>query len=110
MTFNIRLVKVVSIATLKEKVAKEKMQPYDVCFQKGTLYAHINDEYIIDYYSFLVSKSFQGDTDIAEVSLKFSLRCPLSLMRIELPIKGKDCKHIQVSWWPLTTAIIIWVF
>eukprot|EP00029_Vermamoeba_vermiformis_P007703 TRINITY_DN3408_c0_g1_i1.p1 TRINITY_DN3408_c0_g1~~TRINITY_DN3408_c0_g1_i1.p1 ORF type:complete len:629 (+),score=50.58 TRINITY_DN3408_c0_g1_i1:41-1927(+) len=71
ISFSIRLAKVNTIDTLKER-----MQPYNVCFEK-------------------VSKSFHGDNDIAEVSLKFSLRCPLSLMRIELPIKGKDCKHIQ---------------
>jgi hypothetical protein len=76
MSFSIKLARINSIDVLKERIAKEKMRPYNECFEK-------------------VSKSFQGDNDIVEVSLKFSLRCPLSLMRIELPVKGKDCKHIQ---------------
>ena len=36
-----------------------------------------------------------GDDDLAEVSLKVGVRCPLSFTRIEKPARGVNCTHIQ---------------
>eukprot|EP01130_Rhizamoeba_saxonica_P008889 TRINITY_DN359_c0_g1_i1.p1 TRINITY_DN359_c0_g1~~TRINITY_DN359_c0_g1_i1.p1 ORF type:complete len:640 (-),score=124.66 TRINITY_DN359_c0_g1_i1:1500-3332(-) len=40
-------------------------------------------------------KSFGDDDDIMAVSLKLSLRCPLTLLKIENPVRGRNCSHLQ---------------
>jgi len=42
-----------------------------------------------------VQESFKNDNEIEQVSLKVSLRCPLSLMRIKNPVRGDECQHIE---------------
>ena len=43
----------------------------------------------------IVRSTFKNGDDIQTLSLKVSLRCPLGQMRIKIPIRGKNCKHIQ---------------
>lgn len=36
-----------------------------------------------------------GDSEIAPSSIKFSLKCPMTMTIIKIPVRGKNCKHIQ---------------
>lgn len=38
---------------------------------------------------------FMNSDDVASSSMKVSLRCPLMLTRISIPVKGKKCTHVQ---------------
>lgn len=42
-----------------------------------------------------IEDSFNQDDDCAENRCSVSLCDPLSLCRLEFPVRGKDCKHIQ---------------
>jgi SUMO ligase MMS21 Smc5/6 complex component len=37
------------------------------------------------------------DIEIIQESIRLSLRCPISLLRIVTPVKGITCKHPNVS-------------
>lgn len=32
-----------------------------------------------------------------QTAIKVSLKCPITFRRIQLPARGHDCKHVQVS-------------
>jgi MIZ/SP-RING zinc finger len=36
-----------------------------------------------------------GDQDIQSKSIKFSLRCPITMTLMEIPVRGSNCSHIQ---------------
>ena len=42
-----------------------------------------------------VKNSFNNDSDIQEISLKVSMKCPLSQGKMNVPVRGKLCKHLQ---------------
>lgn len=37
------------------------------------------------------------DLVIVQSSVKMSLKCPLTFRKIKQPVKGVDCKHVDVS-------------
>jgi len=55
----------------------------------------INNHIGYDEAVTLVRSSFNISNDIQELFFKISLNCPLSYSRINIPAKGKACKHIQ---------------
>lgn len=47
----------------------------------------------------LVKRWFQSNNDdsVQQTGVLVSLKCPITFKRIQLPARGADCKHIQVS-------------
>lgn len=44
-----------------------------------------------------MDKDDDDDIVIIQNSVKLSLRCPISLKKLKLPIRGINCKHLEVS-------------
>lgn len=44
-----------------------------------------------------VQNSEDNDIECMQDSIKVSLRCPISLLRIKEPVKGIKCSHVEVS-------------
>lgn len=47
----------------------------------------------------VVVRAFHHDDEdggIETTSMRLSLRCPLSFMRIRVPARGRSCTHVQV--------------
>ncbi|KAI9345115.1 MIZ/SP-RING zinc finger-domain-containing protein [Pilaira anomala] len=42
-----------------------------------------------------VDKDDDDDIVIVQKSVKLSLRCPISLKKLKLPIRGRNCKHLE---------------
>lgn len=40
-----------------------------------------------------------GEDGVEQTAIKVSLKCPITFRRIQLPARGHDCRHIQVSLW-----------
>uniref|UniRef100_A0A3P9PXC8 Zinc finger MIZ-type containing 2 n=1 Tax=Poecilia reticulata TaxID=8081 RepID=A0A3P9PXC8_POERE len=38
-----------------------------------------------------------GEDGVEQTAIKVSLKCPITFRRIQLPARGHDCRHIQVS-------------
>lgn len=38
-----------------------------------------------------------GEDGVEQTAIKVSLKCPITFRRIQLPARGHDCKHVQVS-------------
>ena len=47
----------------------------------------------------IVKKWFQSNNEdsVQQTSANVTLKCPITYRKIELPARGADCKHIQVS-------------
>jgi len=65
-----------SVDELVKIVSEQRTIDFQTCFQR-------------------VVNSFHGNDEIEELSLHVSLRCPISLLRITIPSRGRDCKHLQ---------------
>nr|KYP67313.1 E3 SUMO-protein ligase pli1 [Cajanus cajan] len=54
------------------------------------------DPVLQDYLQPTVT-SVDSDSDIIEGASQISLNCPISFTRIKTPVKGRSCKHFQVT-------------
>lgn len=43
------------------------------------------------------STTLNGEDGVEQTAIKVSLKCPITFRRIQLPARGHDCKHVQVS-------------
>ena len=43
------------------------------------------------------SSTINGEDGVEQTAIKVPLKCPITCMRIQLPARGHDCKHIQVG-------------
>ena len=69
------------------------------------IYKKTENEYIEEIkknrLSFFQTKEFIHkvmafeDHEVQSDSIKFSLKCPITLTLIEIPVRGKNCKHVQ---------------
>lgn len=41
--------------------------------------------------------TLNGEDGVEQTAIKVSLKCPITFRRIQLPARGHDCKHVQVS-------------
>lgn len=41
--------------------------------------------------------ALNGKEGVEQTAMKVSLKCPITFRRIQLPARGHDCKHVQVS-------------
>lgn len=48
--------------------------------------------------------TLNGEDGVEQTAIKVSLKCPITFRRIQLPARGHDCKHVQVSF-PESTAL-----
>lgn len=44
------------------------------------------------------SSTINGEDGVEQTAIKVPLKCPITCMRIQLPARGHDCKHIQVGF------------
>ncbi|PRP86037.1 E3 SUMO-protein ligase PIAS4 isoform 1 [Planoprotostelium fungivorum] len=75
-SFGVRISQMNSFETLQLKVEKESVVDEAACLTR-------------------VRDSFSTDAEVAEISRCISVKDPLSQMRINIPTRGKKCKHIQ---------------
>ncbi|XP_044945536.1 zinc finger MIZ domain-containing protein 2 isoform X5 [Mustela putorius furo] len=47
-----------------------------------------------------------GEDGVEQTAIKVSLKCPITFRRIQLPARGHDCRHIQIS--PEARGSIVW--
>lgn len=41
--------------------------------------------------------TLNGEDGVEQTAIKVSLKCPITFRRIQLPARGHDCKHVQVT-------------
>lgn len=46
----------------------------------------------------LVLNSFKEDNEIEQLSIPISLKDPLILSKIQIPVRGTNCTHLQVCF------------
>lgn len=61
------------------------------------LHTHTNNTLFLS--SFSVKRWFASNSDdsVQQTGVRVSLKCPVTFKRIQLPARGAECKHIQVS-------------
>ncbi|KAF9909203.1 SUMO ligase siz1 [Linnemannia zychae] len=62
---------------------------------KTAVSALIRDKFITKEYTYQSLKEKAKDDDIMELSSTLSLKCPLSVQRIEVPCRSSKCTHLQ---------------
>ncbi len=51
--------------------------------------------------------TLNGEDGVEQTAIKVSLKCPITFRRIQLPARGHDCKHVQVS---IVEVLIMFLF
>lgn len=44
------------------------------------------------------AESGNGNPEIVQMSINMSLKCPITMKRIDLPARGQECRHPQVRF------------
>lgn len=98
------------------------MQSYNFCIQIHARHSENSLKFMVDNSTISIQKSHhlidsllgavqEGEEEeeddelqIIQQSVKVSLKCPITMKRMKMPVRGKQCKHVDVSRSILTVS------
>uniref|UniRef100_A0A452GSZ9 SP-RING-type domain-containing protein n=1 Tax=Gopherus agassizii TaxID=38772 RepID=A0A452GSZ9_9SAUR len=96
--FVLQLVHRPSVRSVLQGLLKKRLLPAEHCITK-----------IKRNFSSVAASSgnatLNGEDGVEQTAIKVSLKCPITFRRIQLPARGHDCKHVQVSTFRKTALL-----